>query len=173
MINYALKFFFITLKGISYGKKSFLLYRSFFFKQQLCIFYAHSNQYMSKMWANLYLPQILSGASNSRRIGCDRKISRDFRHNPRISASVSWTFLPGRAPRTVAVVNHDDIDIDEICRCWFTYQFFIFYMHTCTSYMCVYVCICVDMEVRKRGKKTNINYYNKFPYFTRNFSQKR
>lgn len=70
----------------------------------------------------------------------------------------------------LAVVNHDDIDIDEFCRCWFTYQFFIFlYAH---MYV-VCVCVCVGMEVRKRGKKTNIHYYNKFPYFTRNFSQKR
>lgn len=46
------------------------------------------------------LPQIFNGASNSRRIGCDRKISRDFRHRPRISFSDNWTFFPGRAPRT-------------------------------------------------------------------------
>ena len=45
-------------------------------------------------------PQILSGASSSRRMGCERKISRDLRHSPRISFSVSWTFLPGRDPRT-------------------------------------------------------------------------
>lgn len=47
-----------------------------------------------------YSPQIFSGASNSSRIGCERKISRDFRQSPRISDSVSWTFLPGREPRT-------------------------------------------------------------------------
>lgn len=116
----------------------------------------------------LYLPQIFSGASNSRRIGCDRNISRDFKHKPRISASVSWTFLPGRAPRT-GVEDDVDIDIDEFCRCWFTYQFFYIILYT---YMSIQgTCTC--MEVRKRGKKTNINYYNKFTYFTVNFSQKR
>ena len=47
-----------------------------------------------------YSPQIFSGASSSRRIGCERKISRDFKHNPRISDSVSWTFFPGLEPRT-------------------------------------------------------------------------
>jgi hypothetical protein len=46
------------------------------------------------------LPQILSGASSSSRMGCERKISLDFRQRPRISFSVNWTFLPGRAPRT-------------------------------------------------------------------------
>lgn len=48
----------------------------------------------------LNLPHILSGASNSSSIGCDKNISRDFRHSPRISASVNWTFLPGLDPRT-------------------------------------------------------------------------
>lgn len=47
-----------------------------------------------------YSPQILSGASSSSRMGCERKISRDFKHNPRISDSVSWTFFPGLEPRT-------------------------------------------------------------------------
>lgn len=46
------------------------------------------------------LPQILSGASSSSSIGWLRKISRDFRHNPRISFSVNWTFLPGLEPFT-------------------------------------------------------------------------
>lgn len=46
------------------------------------------------------LPQILSGASNSSRIGWDKNISLDFKHSPRISFSVNCTFLPGRAPRT-------------------------------------------------------------------------
>ena len=45
-------------------------------------------------------PQILSGASNSRRIGWLRNSSLDLRHRPLISFSVSWTFLPGRDPRT-------------------------------------------------------------------------
>lgn len=35
------------------------------------------------------LPQIFNGASSSKRIGCDRKISRDFKHSPRISDSVN------------------------------------------------------------------------------------
>ncbi len=54
----------------------------------------------SNMVKCLILPQILSGASNSRSIGCERKISLDLRHRPRISFSVSCTFLPGRDPRT-------------------------------------------------------------------------
>lgn len=33
-------------------------------------------------------------------MGCERKISRDLRQSPRISDSVSWTFLPGLEPRT-------------------------------------------------------------------------
>jgi hypothetical protein len=33
-------------------------------------------------------------------MGCERKISRDFRHKPRISDSVSCTFFPGLDPRT-------------------------------------------------------------------------
>lgn len=69
----------------------------------------------------------------------------------------------------LVVSIHDDIDINEFCRCWFTYQFFYIILYT---YMSIQgTCTC--MEVRKRGKKTNINYYNKFTYFTINFSQKR
>lgn len=41
------------------------------------------------VWALSNLPHIFSGASNSNSIGCDKNISRDFKHNPRISASVS------------------------------------------------------------------------------------
>ena len=48
----------------------------------------------------VYSPQILSGASSSRRIGWLKNISRDFRHSPLISASVSCTFFPGLEPRT-------------------------------------------------------------------------
>lgn len=48
-----------------------------------------------------YSPQIFSGASSSSRIGWLRKISLDFKHNPLISFSWSWTFLPGFDPRTV------------------------------------------------------------------------
>lgn len=33
-------------------------------------------------------------------MGCDKNISRDFRHRLRISFSDSCTFFPGRAPRT-------------------------------------------------------------------------
>lgn len=47
-----------------------------------------------------YSPHILRGASNSKRIGCERKISLDFKQSPRISFSVNWTFFPGRDPRT-------------------------------------------------------------------------
>lgn len=47
------------------------------------------------------LPHILSGASSSSNIGCDKNISRDFKHNPRISDSVSCTFFPGLEPRTI------------------------------------------------------------------------
>lgn len=45
-------------------------------------------------------PQILRGASSSRRMGWLRKISRDLRHRPRISFSVSCTFFPGLEPCT-------------------------------------------------------------------------
>lgn len=51
--------------------------------------------------ANEYLPHIFNGASSSNRMGCDKNISRDLRHSPRISPSESCTFLPGLAPRTV------------------------------------------------------------------------
>lgn len=40
------------------------------------------------------------GASNSRRIGCEMKISRALVHRYLISVSSSWTCLPGRLPRT-------------------------------------------------------------------------
>ena len=46
------------------------------------------------------LPQIFRGASSSSKTGCDMKMSRDLRHNPMTSASVSTTDLPGLAPRT-------------------------------------------------------------------------
>lgn len=46
------------------------------------------------------LPQIFNGASNSNRIGCDKNISRDFIHRPRISCSDNCTFLPGLELRT-------------------------------------------------------------------------
>lgn len=49
----------------------------------------------------LHSPHIFSGASNSSKIGCDKNISRDLRHRFRMSTSLSWTFFPGRAPRTV------------------------------------------------------------------------
>ena len=53
------------------------------------------NRHMAANW-----PQIFRGASSSRSIGWLRKISRDFKHRPRISFSASCTFLPGREPRT-------------------------------------------------------------------------
>jgi len=46
------------------------------------------------------LPQILIGASSSRRFGWARKMSLDARHSCRISASDSWTCFPGLALRT-------------------------------------------------------------------------
>jgi len=46
------------------------------------------------------LPQILIGASSSRRFGCARKMSLDARHSCRISASESCTCLPGLPLRT-------------------------------------------------------------------------
>lgn len=48
----------------------------------------------------IYIPQIFRGASSSKRIGWLRKISRDFMHKPRTSASVICTILPGRHPLT-------------------------------------------------------------------------
>lgn len=53
-------------------------------------------------------PQILRGASSSRRMGWLRKISRDLRHRPRISFSVSCTFFPGREPCTGSGMRHQD-----------------------------------------------------------------
>jgi len=43
-----------------------------------------------KIFFNLlgFIPQILSGASSSSKIGWLRKISRDFKHNPRTSPSL-------------------------------------------------------------------------------------
>ena len=46
------------------------------------------------------LPQIFNGASSSSKMGCDKNISLDLRHNPLISFSESCTFFPGREPRT-------------------------------------------------------------------------
>lgn len=54
----------------------------------------------------VYLPQIFRGASSSSRIGWLRKISRDLRQRPRISFSVSWTFLPGLEPFTLKEKCH-------------------------------------------------------------------
>ena len=48
----------------------------------------------------MYSPQIFRGASSSKRMGWLRKSSLDFKHSPRISFSVNWTFLPGRDPLT-------------------------------------------------------------------------
>jgi hypothetical protein len=53
----------------------------------------------------IYIPQIFSGASNSKRIGWLRKISRDLIHKPRTSASVICTIFPGRHPRTDKSMN--------------------------------------------------------------------
>ena len=53
-----------------------------------------------------YLPQIFRGASSSKRIGCCKNISRDFKHNPLTSFSVICTVLPGRLPLT-KITNHE------------------------------------------------------------------
>jgi hypothetical protein len=50
------------------------------------------------------LPHILSGASNSSKIGWLRNISLDLTHKLLISASVNWTFFPGLDPRTIAKI---------------------------------------------------------------------
>lgn len=50
----------------------------------------------------------MRGASSSRRMGWLRKISRDLRHRPRISFSVSCTFFPGREPCTGGGVGCQD-----------------------------------------------------------------
>jgi hypothetical protein len=52
------------------------------------------------MRLDAHLPHILIGAASSNSIGCDMKISRAFRHKPRISCSASCTCFPGRLPRT-------------------------------------------------------------------------
>ena len=52
------------------------------------------------MTGELSLPQILMGASSSSRTGWEMKISRDLMQSQRISFSVKFTCLPGRAPRT-------------------------------------------------------------------------
>jgi len=46
------------------------------------------------------IPQIFNGASNSSKIGCERKISRALMQRTRISFSVICTVLPGLQPRT-------------------------------------------------------------------------
>lgn len=63
----------------------------------LCV---NSTETKSPICYLIYIPHILSGASSSSKIGCDKNISRDFKHNPRISDSVSCTFFPGLEPRT-------------------------------------------------------------------------
>lgn len=60
-----------------------------------------------RAWAGIS-PQILRGASSSKRMGWLRKISRDLRHRPRISFSVNCTFLPGREPCTGGGMGRQD-----------------------------------------------------------------
>lgn len=55
------------------------------------------------------IPQILSGASSSKRMGWLRNISRDFMHRLLISVSVSWTFFPGLDPRTGVQQKHQHV----------------------------------------------------------------
>ena len=52
------------------------------------------------------VPHIFKGASNSNSIGWLRKISLDFKHKPRTSASASCTLLPG-LPRAVKNELHE------------------------------------------------------------------
>lgn len=66
--------------------------------QQMIMFVMNEMNQLQTKKENL--PQIFNGASSSNRIGWDRNISLDFRHRFLISASVSWTFLPGLPPRT-------------------------------------------------------------------------
>lgn len=58
-----------------------------------------------------YIPHILSGASSSNKMGCCRKISLDFKHNPRTSCSDIDTDLPGLHPRTKnkTMINTDNV----------------------------------------------------------------
>lgn len=58
------------------------------------------------------LPQIFNGASNSRRMGCERNISLDLMQRLRISCSASCTAFPGRAPRTVTL-EHRRMDYNR------------------------------------------------------------
>jgi hypothetical protein len=48
----------------------------------------------------IHLPQILIGASSSSRMGCEINISLERWQSSLISASVSYTGLPGLEPRT-------------------------------------------------------------------------
>ena len=70
---------------------------AFFF--QICNIF--SNFFIKFKTIKNAVPQILSGASNSRRMGWLRNISLDFWQRPLISFSVSCTFLPGFEPRTI------------------------------------------------------------------------
>lgn len=60
-----------------------------------------------------YSPHIFNGASSSKSMGCDKKISLDLRHRPLISPSDSWTFLPGLAPRTVEQLHNNCYKCDR------------------------------------------------------------
>lgn len=57
----------------------------------------------------------LIGASSSRRMGCEMKISRALVQRYRISASRSWTCLPGLLPRTS---RRRSITLSRSISCW-------------------------------------------------------
>ena len=64
----------------------------------------------------LVLPQIFRGASSSKRMGCCRNISRDFKHNPLTSFSVICTVLPGRLPLTAKKIQINKLDLIKIVK---------------------------------------------------------
>lgn len=88
------------------------------------------------------LPQILSGASSSSSIGWLRKISRDFRHNPRISFSVNWTFLPGLEPFTENEW-HTKVNLTSVIarnR----------HKSIMNTYLCMYLFVCVNKSLSRK-----------------------
>lgn len=93
-------FFFIFMSRNQQDKKKKFNDLIFFFLISTPV-YSISDTFFTYAYTS-HLPQILRGASSSSRMGWLRKISLDFRHNPRISFSCSCTFLPGFAPLTAA-----------------------------------------------------------------------
>lgn len=85
----------------------------------------HSNQ-KNRIESNI--PQILIGASSSRRLDCWRKISLEATQSCLISFSESWTCFPGLADRTsrrrliISSRTTSSIPGDAIQRLWFKSQ---------------------------------------------------